>query len=82
MDVDEAIEQAKWRTSNYISPHQYFVYEQNQEAFRVIREAIKKDGVTGEFLGRRYKYLLHEGWKYWVMFPVINRARIEPEIAA
>lgn len=82
MDVDEAIEQAKWRESNYISPHQYFVFEQNMEAFRVLREAIKERGVTGEFLGRRYKYLLHEGWKYWTIFPVINRAPIKPALAA
>lgn len=77
MDLEQAIKQAKWRESNYISPHQYFVFEQNQEAFRLIRDAIKEHGVMETFRGRSYRYLHHEGWRYWAIFPVINRARIE-----
>jgi len=82
MDMDEAIKQGKWHVSDYISPHEYIVYERDLEAFRLIRKEIEEHGVMEKFQGRSYKYWYYEGWKYWAIFPVINRARIKPAAAA
>lgn len=76
MHVDEAIEQSVWIATDYIAPHEYIVADSNREAFGVIAEAIRKDAVTGEFLGRRYRYWFHGDYKYWWMGVIINRVRI------
>lgn len=78
MNVDEAIEKVDWVKTDYIKPHQYFVKDHNPEAFNVIAAMIRKHGVTGEFLGRRYRYWFFNEFKYWNMGGfIINRTRVK-----
>lgn len=81
MDVDEAIEKCRWTLTDYVQQHEYIRHDDNPKAFQIIREAIKKDAVVGEFLGRRYRYWLHGDYKYWMMGVIINRARVKPALA-
>jgi len=77
MDASEAIEAVEWIATDYIKPHEYIVFHQNDEAFMVIAEAIRKGAVAGEFLGHKYRYWFHGNFKYWHMGVIINRTRID-----
>ena len=83
MNAEEAIQKVAWVKTDYVRPHEYFVRDNHPGAFHVISDAIKKHGVNGEFLGRRYRYWHFNGFRYWQMGGIIiNRAKIEPAIAA
>lgn len=63
----------EWKATNYKSPHEYIMRSCDPE----LAAEIERNGVIELFEGRRYRYLYKDGYKYWVVHPVINRAKIE-----
>jgi hypothetical protein len=63
-------------------PHEYVVRTaENAAAYAELLAAIRTHSVPGAFHGRTYRYLYLDGWRYWQIppYPLINRARIDPE---
>ena len=46
-------------------PHEYMRRNDNEAAFQILGEAIRRHGAPGEFRGHRYRYLYLDEWKYW-----------------
>jgi len=62
-------------------PHWYCVQMHNPEDYELLSEAIKAYGRWGNFRGRRVLYwFANDGFKYWEIFPVINRAGVTPAV--
>ena len=72
----DAINAAEWHSTNYISPHEYMLFRENSEAYQALYKMIKLHGKIEQFQGRPYKYSYFEGYKYWCIQNVINRARV------
>ena len=62
-------------------PHEYFVLSaKTNDAYWTLVNAIREHGVDGMFGSHRYRYLLPgDGWRYWCIPPVLNRARLEDD---
>lgn len=61
-------------------PHEYIVIENYPEKSNQIEEfiaEIEKNGYEKSFYSKTYKYLEIDGYKYWVIGNIINRAKIE-----
>jgi len=69
-----------------VGPHEYVVCEAKQELFDMARTIVEKSPdafdalfppltVAGDF--RRYttRYLVLDGYRYWCMWPIVNRER-------
>lgn len=63
----------EWRASNYKGHHQYILKRCNPE----LAAEIKPSPIVEDFEGKKYRYLYKNGYRYRVVHPVINRARIE-----
>ena len=72
----DAIKTVAWHRTDYISPHEYMVFHENPKAYRVILAKIKAEGVMAKFRGQSYRYWFFEGYKYWCIQNVINRAKV------
>lgn len=61
-------------------PHEYIVTdnypEKSDEIIKFIKR-IENNGYTKSFYNKEYKYLEIDGYKYWVIENIINRAKIE-----
>lgn len=60
-------------------PHQYINFlwprpRRCKTAWKAIHDAIGRFGQMKTWRGARYRYLRVNGWVYWSMFPVLNRA--------
>ena len=78
------IPDANWHTAKYLSdvaPHQYIRKHEEPDLASKFISAIGEHGVNEEFTiyGRTkiYRYLYLDGWKYWYIDPVVNRANSE-----
>jgi hypothetical protein len=73
----ELVKTAPWKSTSYIQPHQYFLEHWAPEAFRALAALIASPrGYYGRFLGRRYRYVQFDGFKYWRIEDCINRERL------
>ncbi len=60
-------------------PHEYIVtdhYPKQSKEINKLIEEIAKNGYAKPFYGKEYKYLEINGYKYWVIENIINRAKI------
>lgn len=88
--IDEALirvaESAAWhRSPGYrrfdnlrVGPHEYILLREDPRAFEVLRARILSGpgGFVREYGGRRYRYVILGGYKYWTLQGVVNRERL------
>ena len=72
-DYVDRINQAIWSRTSYIQPHEYVVYERSAELCDLIKDLINEQGYTKQFQGRDCQYIDLDGYKYWFIFPILNR---------
>lgn len=61
-------------------PHEYIViddYPEKSESIKEFIQEIENDGYVNSFFDKEYKYLEIDGYKYWVIENIINRAKID-----
>jgi hypothetical protein len=64
-----------------LDPHQYIIAQKCGPEWKVLADAIKTYGEWRTWLRRsdrrrfRYKYLILDSYCYWLMSPVLNRAK-------
>jgi hypothetical protein len=80
------LSQVKWTNAKTYqdAPHEYILSWDYPEVFLFYRQLIRREGVRQKFTlrGRTYPYRYYyaeDGWKYWVIQDVLNRARANPE---
>ena len=64
-----------WRHSTLQGPHEYCLKQDNPELFEEVLRRLREEGYIDEFNGRKYRYYWYGSYRYWVMAPVINRAK-------
>ena len=74
--IQELIDKAFWKKTNYISPHEYMMKNDYPEVYAAITELIEKQGYEGAFLTKTYRYVIIGKYKYWAYDTLINRALI------
>lgn len=60
-------------------PHEYIViddYPEKSDSIREFIQEIENDGYTSSFFDKEYKYFDINGYKYWVIGNIINRAKL------
>ena len=75
--INKLIENASWRKTDYIAPHEYVLVHDEPILALQIKLRIKNEGYTKEFKGRKYRYVDIDEYRYWSMGVVLNRARNE-----
>jgi hypothetical protein len=83
--VRKIVKQAAWKAATApeyaLAPHHYIVAMKSGPEWGYLAKAIRKYGEVRSWLRRRdrkrfrYKYLVLDGYCFWVMWPVLNRAR-------
>jgi hypothetical protein len=68
------INKAFWKKTNYIQPHEYMLRKDYPEAYSALKEKIDKEGYEAKFLGKTYRYVNIEEYRYWAYDTLINRA--------
>jgi hypothetical protein len=71
--IQELIDKAYWKKTNYISPHEYMMKKDYPEAYAAITELIEKEGYEWVFVGKTYRYVNIGKYKYWAYDILINR---------
>jgi hypothetical protein len=63
------------------APHFYVVRQRATDRAEHQRFAswIKRTGQWGEYRGQRYRYVTVDGWRYWTLGNIINRAAVTPD---
>lgn len=79
--IEKYIASVKWQFAKSMPeiPHEYIVIEnypeKTEETNKFIAE-INKNGYIKNFYSKEYKYLEIDGYKYWVIENIINRAKL------
>ncbi len=71
------IEEAHWRATEYLSPHEYVLSQDYPELHETLKARILDHGYPGRFLDREYNYTNIGAYRYWVVGGVLNRARLD-----
>lgn len=76
------IRDAEWRTATSPeykdAPHAYIRYFDTRRAWKTLDRAIAECGEYRTWKKRyRYKYLILDGYAYWTIWPVLNRAKAD-----
>jgi len=79
MVIEAMVAEAPWVKSKHGGPHEYVLYWQAPDLFKQIQALLKTQAVKKRFGASIYKYLNMDGWRYWTMYPVLNRAEGEIE---
>lgn len=80
-EIEKYIASVKWQFAKSMPeiPHEYIVIEnypeKTEETNKFIAE-IKENGYIKNFYSKEYKYLEIDGYKYWVIENIINRAKL------
>jgi hypothetical protein len=79
------IQDVEWKSSSSeeykLDPHQYIVAMKCYKEYKFLSDAIAKYGEYRRWVRRRdgrrfrFKYLILDGRCYWLMWPVLNRAK-------
>lgn len=80
--INNLIKRVHWQVAKTMPeiPHEYIViddYKDKQGEFKIFIDKINHDGYAEKFFNKEYKYLDIDGYKYWVIENIINRAKIE-----
>jgi len=75
--TQEEIDSAKWRKTDYLEPHEYIVKKDYPELFKKLAQDIDGSPVTRTFMGKKYRYLIFNGYRYWHFQIILNRAKDE-----
>lgn len=68
------VDEIEWRPSDFKGRHEYIIVKDYPVFTAEITEAINDHGEVSEFKGRKYRYFIFEGYKYWRIGGIINRA--------
>jgi hypothetical protein len=82
-EVRDIIAKAQWRHSTSEeyreAPHSYIVQDQpkgfTKREWTRFSKLISDCGEPRHWKGRRYIYLILDGFAYWTMWPILNRAK-------
>lgn len=74
------LSEVSWHKSNYQGPHEYILVHENPTVFEDIFQLIKCHGEQGRFKGKRFRYYYHDGYRYWRIGIVLNRAKINLDV--
>ena len=82
MAIKNFIDTVAWTFAKTMpeTPHEYIViddYPEKLDSIRKFVQEIENDGYVNSFFDKEYKYLEIDGYKYWVIENIINRAKIE-----
>lgn len=80
--IQKLIDSLNWQFTKSMPeiPHEYIVTDHYPEKADEINKFIKdieNHGYSKSFYDKEYKYLEINGYKYWVIENIINRAKIE-----
>jgi hypothetical protein len=67
------IKKAKWRTAK--THEEYVVVFGYPELKKLITGLIKEKGYYKMFKGKKYRYYNFEGYRYWIVWPILNREK-------
>ena len=76
-DIKRAIDEAQWRATDYLSPHEYVLSREYPELHGALKAYLLDHGYTGLFLDWEYVYTNIGAYRYWVVGDVLNRARLD-----
>lgn len=84
-DLDKLLEESEWRWAKSYentAPHWYIKGLDNPLLFGILFDKIRDEGVDEIYTnhkGNTYicRYFYQDDYKYWYMYPVINKAKIE-----
>ncbi len=71
--LDEKINKAKWKKTEYIRQHEYVLKKDYPELFLSLVKMIDIWGYGAKFKNKKYRYLDIEEYKYWYDKDVLNR---------
>lgn len=82
--IEKMIGEQPWRnakTYEKFAPHEYIIKQWNPDLFNALYQLIKEQGVNEKFKlfnnpPRTYKYLYLGEYKYWSIYPVLNREKV------
>lgn len=64
------------------APHSYIIKQKFPQEWDRLADLIKNCGVYRTWRGHRFKYLILDGYCYWSMWPVLNRAKSDTILSA
>lgn len=82
IQIKNLINSVNWQFAKSMPkiPHEYIVtdhYPAKTDEIKKFIKEIENHGYSKSFYGKEYKYLEINGYKYWVIENIINRAKIE-----
>ncbi len=76
-EPESLIDDAQWRATNYLSPHEYVLSRDCPELYSALRAYLFDHGYEGLFFNREYTYVNIGAYRYWIVEGVVNRASLE-----
>ena len=76
IDLTQTLKAASWRKSKLAAPHEYVLKHDRPQLFNMMKAMIARDGYRQAFQGRTYLYIDLDGYKYWTVDVVLNRAKL------
>lgn len=73
--LQTAIDKQTWRHSNLKGPHEYITNRDNPNLFARLTETIRQNPTKRRFQGILYTYFILNGYRYWKIKGIINRAK-------
>lgn len=77
--LQQDIDEQKWRHSNLKGAHEYILHTDNPGLFNTLAEHIRTDSTPRKFKGTTYYYFIFNGYRYWKIAGIINRAKEKPQ---
>lgn len=79
--VRQCVARAKWKRSTSEeykdAPHSYIRFFDVPKLWKFLADTIRDCGEFRTWKRQRYKYLILDGYCYWSMWPIVNRAKAE-----
>ena len=79
MKLQQYINDQQWHHSKRKGPHEYFMFWDNPKLFGLLRAAIRQNPTKRRFQDRPFTYFIFNGYRYWQVAGVMNRAKEEPK---
>lgn len=74
------VDKVTFRKTTYIEPHEYIVRAWSADCaalHEAVSQQIAQAGYARRFLNRTYRYINLNGYRYWTLGDVLNRAALE-----